>query len=135
MYCTPSQVRELIPIIDESTMNDTQMSVYIKRAENYINGKLRDTYIVPFQTVPALIGDLTAEYSAYLVLRTIYSSQSPNSHEMVQALKENAEHILEELSKGELQLDAPQYSGIESTTEKDDKVFTLKDITPVITRY
>jgi Protein of unknown function (DUF1320) len=129
-YCTPSEVRELIPIVDESTMADMQVEVYIKRAENYVDGKLRDTYIVPFNPVPPLIKDVTAEFSAYLVLRTIYSQNSPNEHAMVTALKESAEQILADLDSGELSVDSPQYSSIESSSEEEEKVFTLEDITP-----
>lgn len=129
-YCTPKQVRELIPIIDPSAMSDEQMEVYIKRAENYVDGKLRDTYIVPFDPAPSLIQDITAEYSAYLVLRTIYSQNSPNEHAMVTILKESAEKLLSDLDTGELSLDAPMYSSFESSSLNEEKVFTLKDITP-----
>jgi Protein of unknown function (DUF1320) len=129
-YCSPSDVRLLVPILDESAMPDTQMEVYIKRAEGYVDGKLRDTYIVPFEPVPELIKDVTAEYAAYLSLRTIYSQNSPNSNEMVQALKESAEQLLTDLSLGELSLDSSKYSSIESASEFTEKIFTLKDITP-----
>jgi phage gp36-like protein len=129
-YCSPSDVRLLVPILDESAMPDTQMEVYIKRAEGYVDGKLRDTYIVPFEPVPELIKDVTAEYAAYLSLRTIYSQNSPNSNEMVQALKESAEELLTDLSLGELSLDSSKYSSIESASEFTEKIFTLKDITP-----
>ncbi|MGG1219353.1 phage protein Gp36 family protein [Priestia endophytica] len=129
-YCTPQDVRQLIPIIDEPTMPDIQMQIYIKRAEAYVDGKLRDTYIVPFDPVPELVKDVTAEYSAYLVLRTVYSQNTPNSNEMVTALKENAEQLLADLDTGELSLDSLKYSSIESSSEFTEKIFTLKDITP-----
>ncbi|MCM3155602.1 DUF1320 domain-containing protein [Priestia megaterium] len=129
-YCSPSDVRLLVPILDESAMPDTQMEVYIKRAEGYVDGKLRDTYIVPFEPVPELVKDVTAEYAAYLSLRTIYSQNSPNSNEMVQALKDSAEQLLTDLSLGELSLDSSKYSSIESASEFTEKIFTLKDITP-----
>lgn len=128
-YCSPSDVRLLVPILDESAMPDTQMEVYIKRAEGYVDGKLRDTYIVPFEPVPELVKDVTAEYAAYLSLRTIYSQNSPNSNEMVQALKDSAEQLLTDLSLGELSLDSSKYSSIESASEFTEKIFTLKDIT------
>jgi phage gp36-like protein len=129
-YCTPTDVRQLIPLIDESAMGDAQVEVYIKRAENYVDGKLRDTYIVPFNPVPPLIKDVTAEYSAYLVLRTIYSQNSPNQHEMVTSLKDSAEQLLNDLSNGELSVESPMYSSVESSSESEQKVFTLEDITP-----
>jgi hypothetical protein len=129
-YCSPTDVRLLVPILDESAMPDSQMEVYIKRAEGYVDGKLRDTYIVPFEPVPELIKDVTAEYAAYLSLRTIYSQNSPNSNEMVQALKESAEQLLNDLDLGELSLDSLSYSSIESASEFTEKIFTLKDITP-----
>src|SRR5688572_27768273 len=113
-YCSPTDVRLLVPILDESAMPDSQMEVYIKRAEGYVDGKLRDTYIVPFEPVPELIKDVTAEYAAYLALRTVYSQNSPNSNEMVQALKESAEQLLNDLDLGELSLDSLSYSSIES---------------------
>jgi hypothetical protein len=129
-YCSPTDVRLLVPILDESAMPDSQMEVYIKRAEGYVDGKLRDTYIVPFEPVPELIKDVTAEYAAYLALRTVYSQNSPNSNEMVQALKESAEQLLNDLDLGELSLDSLSYSSIESASEFTEKIFTLKDITP-----
>lgn len=134
-YCSPTDVRALIPLIDENTMADMQIEVYIKRACNLIDAKLRDTYIVPFDPIPELIKDIAAEYSSYLVLRTIYSQNSPNTHEMVDALKESAEALLNDLAEGELQIEALSYSGIESTTEFEKKIFTLEDITPLIKRY
>lgn len=131
-YCKFSDVRNLVPLIDVSVMDDTQLQVYMSRADNLINSKLRDTYIIPFNPVPPLIADISAEYSAYLALRTIYSQNSPNEHTMVQALKESAEMLLRELSEGELSLDAPSYSGFESSSEYTEKIFTLEDITPRI---
>jgi hypothetical protein len=133
-YCKYSDVRNLVPIIDESVMPDTQLDVYMKRADNFIDGKLRDTYIVPFNPIPPLISDISAEYSAYLALRTIYSQNSPNEHSMVQALKDSAEELLRQLDNGELSLDSPSYSSFESSSEYEEKVFTLEDITPFRTR-
>lgn len=133
-YCKYSDVRNLVPIIDESVMPDTQLEVYMKRADNFIDGKLRDTYIVPFNPVPPLISDISAEYSAYLALRTIYSQNSPNEHTMVQALKDSAEELLRQLDEGELSLDAPSYASFESSAEFEEKIFSLKDITPFRTR-
>lgn len=129
-YCTAIDVRELIPLIDESVMPDAQMGVYIMRAESYVEGKLRDTYLVPFNPVPDLIKHVTAEYAAYLALRTIYSQNSPNSNDLVLALKESAEQLLNDLDRGELSLDAPKYSSFESSSEFEEKIFTLDDITP-----
>lgn len=130
-YCTPDDVRVIIPLVDSQAMSDNDMQVFITKAENLVNAKLRDTYLVPFNPIPSIIADVTAEYSAYLVYRTLFSQNSPNSSDYVKDLHDSAEKTLRELSDGVLELDADKQSlSIQSTTDGHRKVFTMEDITP-----
>lgn len=130
-YCTPADVRVVIPLVDEQAMSDTDMQVFITKAENLVNAKLRDTYLVPFDPVPSIVTDVTAEYAAYLVYRTLFSQNSPNSSDYVKDLYDSAEKMLREISNGVLELDAEKQSlSIQSTTDGQKKVFSMEDITP-----
>jgi phage gp36-like protein len=129
-YCTPSDVRSLIPLIDQSMMSDDEMTKFITKAEAYVDGKLRDTYNVPFNPAPDLIRDVTAEYSAYLVLRTVYFQNSPNMTEFTKELRDSAEQILKDLADGELNLESPQTGDGAYPLYDDERVFSLEDITP-----
>jgi len=129
-YCTPADVRLIIPLIDASTMSDEDMERFISKADAYIDAKLGDIYVTPFSPVPTLITDISAEYTAYLVFRTIFNANSPNNSNLGQELKENAEKALEQIALGKMVLDAEKVSGIASTTEDAVKIFTLDDITP-----
>lgn len=130
-YCTPSDVRAIIPLIDESTMPDEQIQVFITKAESYIDSKLRGIYAVPFNPVPSLIRDIAIEYTAYLVLRTIYFQNTPNQTEIVGELKENVNSALSGLVEGELYLDAPSIDIGFSVSSPEEKVFSMNDITPI----
>jgi phage gp36-like protein len=129
-YCTEEDVRSLIPLIDESAMDSVALGKLITKAENIVDGKLRNTYVVPFDPVPPLVKDITAEYTAYLAYRTVFSQNSPNSSEFVNGLKESAEALMNDLAEGKLMLEADMLESFSSTTEFEQKVFTLKDITP-----
>jgi phage gp36-like protein len=129
-YCTEEDVRSLIPLIDESAMDSIALGKLITKAENLVNGKLKNTYVVPFDPVPPLVKDITAEYTAYLAYRTVFSQNSPNSSEFVTGLKESAEALISELAEGKLMLEADMLESFSSTSEFEQKIFTLKDITP-----
>lgn len=129
-YCTPDDVRTLIPLIDSQTMADADVQKFITKAEAYVDGALRDTYAVPFNPVPELIKDVTAEYCAYLILRTVYFQNTPNMTDVTKELKNNAENTLKALANGDLNLDAPMVEDSVISDEFEQKIFTLEDITP-----
>lgn len=130
-YCTPDDVRVVIPLVDSQAMSDADMQKHIDKAENVVDARLRSVYVVPFNPVPPIVTDVTAEYSAYLVYRTLFSQNSPNSSDYVKDLHDSAEKTLRELSDGVLELDADKQSlSIQSTTDGHRKVFTMEDITP-----
>jgi phage gp36-like protein len=129
-YCTPEDIRLLIPLIDTEIMDDSEMIKFISKAESYVDSKLRDTYVVPISPVPEIIKHVTAEYTGYLVLRTVYFQNSPNMTEVTKELKDSADQILTGLANGELNLDSETPPSPDISQTYEEKIFSLKDITP-----
>lgn len=135
MYCTPDDVRTLIPLIDQATMSDSEINKFISKASAYVDGKLQGVYQVPFDQVPDLIKDVTAELTAYFVLRTIYFQNTPNVTDATKEFKKSADDALDALASGQIQLDVPMVEDSVYVDETEQKVFTMDDIVPFNGEY
>ncbi|WLR49590.1 DUF1320 family protein (plasmid) [Halobacillus litoralis] len=129
-YCTPQDVRVYIPLITEQAFSDSKVQTFIDKAEAVVNGSLRGLYEVPFGTAPQIIKDITAEYTAYLVYRTVMSDNSPNSSEYAQELKKSSETKLEMLKQGELAIEDQAGENLVGSVKQDSPYFSMDDVTP-----
>jgi len=64
-------VRRRIPEVTSDNIPDYDIKEFIIEASGYINDALRETYTVPFETVPASIENICSMWAAYLAL-TLY---------------------------------------------------------------
>lgn len=129
-YCTPADVRTVIPLIDAVTLPDAEVNKFIDKAGAYVDGMLRNTYAIPFNPVPELIKSVTVDYCAYLILRTVFFQNTPNLTEVTKELKKSVDDTLKALAYGDLDLDALMIEESTISDEFEQKIFTLEDITP-----
>jgi phage gp36-like protein len=138
-YCTADDdVRKLLEKVTDAVMSDADVEYFIERADNYIDSKLAFKYQVPFSAAHPLLRDISANLSAYLVLRTIYVKHvgTPNST-WVDIFKNDAIGKLNELIDGSLSLvdssgnivSTKGTYGIKITTADFDATFTEGDET------
>lgn len=128
-----ADVRKLLTKVTDAVMSDDDVTYFIDRADNYIDSKLVFKYNVPFSSVHPVLRDISANLSAYLVLRTIYVKQVGNPTTMwVDIFKNDAMSKLDELISGSMSLvDSSGYVvstkntyGIKTSTADFDATFT-----------
>jgi phage gp36-like protein len=76
MYSTTPAVREAAGFTGNLNISTASISRSIAMADGIINGKLYDVYTLPLSEVPAMIGGLSEELAAALLLIDEYGTES-----------------------------------------------------------
>jgi phage gp36-like protein len=102
-YSDAAAVRELVIGIDSTVMSDADVLLHIAKADALINSFVGAVYALPFATTPPLVASLSAEITAYYVMRTQFTRDAINSSEYLKEF-EKAMKILEDIRDGKLLL-------------------------------
>lgn len=102
MYCDLADVRERLPEVTNEYVSDTTIADIITKQGDRIDDMLRQSYTVPFATVPSTIVDLCTDKSLYKVMQTFPDA---NFDKDLIRLAEDIRGIEDDLISGRLKLD------------------------------
>lgn len=114
-YCSAEDVRKALApegAEDQSTaaeMSDDAIYREVTNAQQEIDARLRDRYMVPFADgeVPGLVSTITADIAAYLSTLTQRRAGEVVEDDTVRLRYARAKELLEKLGDGTLDLDVP----------------------------
>ncbi len=134
-YSTLAEIKLIIPENDILQLTDdeetgaiveSRVTEAIARADQIIDGYLRNSYTVPLAPVHALIADASAGIAVFNLYQR---RQSGGVEQGVKDRRNNAIKILQEISKGRISLgvtgeDGPGAGAYQTNKTSDDKTFT-----------
>jgi len=135
-YSDPdTDVRVLITQITDSIKDDTTVTYFITKADDFIDSKLGRLYSVPFTTTPPLVKHISASLAAYSTLRSIKLTTTEEQENWINLYKTEALEMLMGVMNGDSNLyDAngvlispSKDRGITSTTEDYRPIFNEGD--------
>ena len=91
-----------------SSVQDTELLVFIEKAQAFIDAKLGEVFVTPFYPVPDLIKHLATDLALYFYLENQYSSQRPNVDETLEVRYKRIMDTLGDIITGTLSL-GPAY--------------------------
>ena len=128
-YTTPANVRAFERRLG-SAVQDTDLIVFIDKAQSVVDAKLGEVFSVPFFPVPELIKHITTDLALYFYHENLYSSQRPNTDDTLKVKYERIMDMLDQILRGDLSL-GPNYpannGGGMGSTNKADPIFDLEN--------
>lgn len=133
-YSTLTDIKKLIPetviiqLTDDenvSVVNQARVDEAISKADALIDSKCKARYAVPFDPVPDIISNLSADMAIYnLYARKVEEIPKTRDDINTAAIKQLNDIRDGKDSIGEINADAPESSGVQTNVTSDDRIFT-----------
>jgi len=94
-YCSVSDIRIKAGLTNNSYVSDGRISDERTKVQNYIDGKLKSVYDIPFSDVPDVIEDICIRISAGRIMNEILSGTSDKADEMIKGAKADLMEIID----------------------------------------
>ena len=140
-YASSITVLALVPGIKTGLSSTADaLNANLRRADDLINGELAKRYSIPFTStaVPPLVRTIAEDLASGMLFRSLFTRDSQNKSDWTQLLMEKADRLLDQISKGEIDLASTSgallaergFSTIlDSSTEKQAAIFDLDSAT------
>jgi len=103
VYCELADVRHRLPEVTNEYVSDTTIADIITKQGEKIDDMLRQSYTVPFATVPSTIEDLCTDKTLYKVMQTFPDA---NFDDDLVRLAADIRETEDDLISGRLRLDS-----------------------------
>lgn len=89
---------------DPTLVSDAFITIRINAAQDIVNGKIGDMYVLPLASVPNLVAHIALEITVSLILMTQFSEESKDTDKGWKKRMDYAMDMLKKVQKGELKL-------------------------------
>jgi phage gp36-like protein len=101
-YCSAdTDVRELLDKLTDGIRDDTEVSYWIEKADDYIDARLGQIYLIPFTTTPPMVKHISTLLASAYTLESVKLETSNAQDAWIKNMKDEAEGIMTKILNGD----------------------------------